>query len=98
MSRGDRPSTQRKNGSYRTAGSGRGHLNERKMPMERYVHTTCPYCGKEAKVKAEDNYGEKKVVLCDSEEGGCDKYFVADITVFFNVHPLKIEGEDADVS
>ena len=45
------------------------------------IRTTarCPYCDKEQFVFVEiDEYGflEMKIVVCDNEDGGCDKSYV----------------------
>lgn len=62
--------------------------------MDRFAHTTCPYCGKEVGVRIRNDYRQKSVVTCDKSDGGCDRDIVLSATVRIEVKALKIEGED----
>jgi transposase-like protein len=54
----------------------------------------CPYCGKINSVLVEDGrYFQKQIVVCDLEEGGCDKDFVVETRISINATCKKIEGE-----
>lgn len=61
--------------------------------MKRTITVNCPYCGRRVNVSVTNDYGQKKVVACDKEDGGCDKDFVVAVTVSINAKALKIEGE-----
>lgn len=61
---------------------------------KRCVEVKCPYCGAVQKTITEHEWGEKQVMLCYPEEGGCDRYFVADIKVSIEATGLKIEGQE----
>lgn len=53
----------------------------------------CPYCGYENNVEINsENAIEKQVILCDCEDGGCDRYFVAFIRVHVETEGKGIEG------
>lgn len=61
--------------------------------MNRIVKVKCPYCGMVSNIKCDCLYDDMKVVLCDFMDGGCDKYFVADITVLIKTSGKKIQGD-----
>lgn len=54
----------------------------------------CPYCGFENEVEHDVFYKKSHLVTCDSEEGGCDRNFVADVAVSVTTKARKIEGEE----
>ena len=43
------------------------------------ITAKCPWCGYKNKIAASPDDYKPHLVLCDIEEGGCDKYFVADV-------------------
>ena len=55
------------------------------MPLEYLydIRVKCPYCGFENVIKAKsvNNSYHPNVVTCDSEEGGCDRFFGVKITL-----------------
>lgn len=53
----------------------------------------CPYCGTKNQIDVNSVYNDAKIVLCDPLEGGCEKIFVADISVQIKITPKKVEGE-----
>jgi len=53
---------------------------------------TCPYCGVENHRVAQIDLEEvRTIVCCDSDEGGCDKYYVAAYYTEIVVQEFKIE-------
>lgn len=61
----------------------------------RKIDVACPYCGKKNPVVVENYYGQMTPVLCDVDEGGCDCWFMARLSVNIESKGLKIEGEDS---
>lgn len=54
----------------------------------------CPYCGFVNSIILEEKTHHPKCILtCDSDEGGCDKDFVAEFTTKITVDCKKIEGQ-----
>lgn len=53
----------------------------------------CPYCGTKNQIDVKSVYNDARIVACDPIEGGCDKIFVADISVQVQITPKKVEGE-----
>lgn len=55
----------------------------------------CPMCGHLNKMDSRAYYkvepGRPFIMTCDSEEGGCDRYFVAQINVVANVKTYVYE-------
>ena len=62
--------------------------------MSTCVNVECPYCGKVQRICISDGCARKGIIICNGEDGGCDRYFVADITVSVAAKGLKIEGEE----
>lgn len=60
----------------------------------RNVEIKCPYCGFVNKVNLEyeDQYPSPGIIICDSEEGGCDRYFVIKPRINLEARTFKIEG------
>jgi hypothetical protein len=57
------------------------------------VEVRCPYCGTVNMVDIEfPGYSQPRVITCDIEQGGCDKYFVVQPHVNVEVKTYKIEG------
>jgi hypothetical protein len=62
------------------------------MKYDRTLHVKCPMCGYDNKIseQQQNNLGVKEgrpfIVLCDNEEGGCDRYFVVEVTLTAHVH------------
>lgn len=55
--------------------------------------TKCPYCGAENSIEINpENITEEQIVLCDHEEGGCDRYFAAFVRVRMETEGKRIEG------
>ena len=61
--------------------------------MNRRVKVNCPYCGNENVSNISNEYGGKQIVICNLENGGCDRAFVADIHVSITATVLRIEGQ-----
>jgi hypothetical protein len=65
--------------------------------MQAWVNLTCPYCGhkQQAIVDMADfrPYTRPEAVVCDSEEGGCDKWFVFEARATFTVTTGTIGGD-----
>lgn len=59
----------------------------------RTIKVKCPYCGMENKVEVNELYDDAKIVFCDILRGGCEKMFVADISVAINAQTRKVEGQ-----
>lgn len=55
--------------------------------MRLWVDVRCPLCGCMGRKELETNV-RPSVVLCDSEDGGCDDWFVATVEVVA-VHTVK---------
>jgi len=55
---------------------------------------SCPYCGfiNTVAMSVSERWPRPRVVLCDCDEGGCDSYFVAKISIEIETQGLKIEG------
>jgi hypothetical protein len=51
---------------------------------KRLVYVKCPYCGLENRALT-GIYGGKELVVCDIEDGGCDRPFVVETTVVINI-------------
>ncbi len=52
--------------------------------MEIRMRITCPYCHREldyVKVEASVYFSAKQIINCDSEQGGCDRYFAAFVSL-----------------
>jgi hypothetical protein len=50
--------------------------------MKHRISIECPYCKFNNKTILDDSsLGNKILVLCDQEEGGCDEFFVAEIDI-----------------
>jgi hypothetical protein len=51
------------------------------MGMVRHINIVCPSCGQEQRQMVEpmENHPTIVLLLCDSEEGGCDQRFAAEI-------------------
>ena len=60
----------------------------------RKIEVNCPYCGTVNKVEVTELYNDAKIIYCDVMEGGCDKIFVADISVTISGKGLKVEGQE----
>lgn len=60
----------------------------------RRIKVNCPYCGTVNKVEVTELYNDAKIICCDVMEGGCDKIFVADISVTISGKGLKVEGQE----
>lgn len=60
----------------------------------RMIKVNCPYCGTENKVEVTEMYDDAKIVFCNILTGGCDKMFVADISVSINAQTRKVEGQE----
>lgn len=60
----------------------------------RKIKVNCPYCGTVNKVEVTELYNDAKIIYCDVMEGGCDKIFVADISVTISGKGLKVEGQE----
>lgn len=61
--------------------------------IEYRVTSECPYCGYSQEIRIDRT---REIVLCDIDEGGCDRFYVARIVskeVFGET--LRIEGEEA---
>lgn len=61
--------------------------------MNRRISVCCPYCGVSNSVAVTSDYNDAAVVVCDVIEGGCDRMFVAYISVALSAKALMIEGE-----
>ena len=61
--------------------------------MNRIAVLRCPYCGREMEMLVESDYGQKALLQCCASDGGCGRYFVADIMILFDTKCRKIEGE-----
>ena len=68
------------------------------MKYESAISIKCPMCGYTNVVGARvliEHYhahdGSPFIFLCDSEEGGCDRYFVTQINLVASVHTYKYE-------
>jgi len=65
--------------------------------MQAKVKLTCPYCGhgQPAVIDMADfqPYTRPQVVVCDSEEGGCDKWYVFEARATFTVTTGTIGGD-----
>ena len=60
--------------------------------METKIEVTCPYCGyKNTITRAIHAHNKRDIILCDIEEGGCDKYFVYRPMVKIHADVWKIE-------
>jgi hypothetical protein len=61
------------------------------------VHIICPMCGHDNKLTSEAlklynaKDGRPFVMTCDNEEGGCDRYFVAEIVLTPTVRTSTID-------
>ena len=64
--------------------------------MKVRVNVTCPYCGHQqpAAVEFADHttYTRPQVVVCDPDEGGCDRYYVFDVRATFAITTGTIGG------
>ena len=58
------------------------------------VKIECPYCNFESSYKINENDYGKQLIICDMEEGGCDRTFVIEARVRVEVETFKIEGEE----
>ena len=61
---------------------------------KRGVGVKCPYCGTIHTALLDNDWGGKQILLCYPDNGGCDRYFVADIRITIEAKGLKIEGEE----
>jgi hypothetical protein len=67
------------------------------MNYDNTVSVKCPMCGFENKLDkmAQDWYrikdGDPFVMTCDSENGGCDRFFVARVTLSHNVTTALVD-------
>lgn len=53
----------------------------------------CPYCGWENNLLINpEKVMEQQIILCDCNEGGCDKYFAAFTEIKVQNTGKKIEG------
>ena len=55
---------------------------------------TCPYCGMKTEIEVEELRNISNLVNCDVMEGGCDRIFVADVSVAITASARKVEGEE----
>jgi len=55
----------------------------------------CPYCGHKNIIVATTTHGIQ-IVLCDPDDGGCDKYFVANHSTTVEVRSHRIEESEAE--
>jgi hypothetical protein len=60
------------------------------------IQSKCPYCGCVNNNNAEliPKVHRKIVVTCDSDEGGCDKIYVASAALKVECEVFKIEGQE----
>ncbi len=61
--------------------------------MNRKINVNCPYCGHSVPMLVTDDYFQKTVETCDSEEGGCGLDFVARVDIRLDTTVKRIEGE-----
>lgn len=58
------------------------------------ISAKCPYCGRPNKLPIDaNNFTGRDIVNCDSENGGCDRYFVAFWTVAVRTDTKSIDGQ-----
>ena len=50
----------------------------------------CPYCGTETNIDSDKQF-EEKVILCDSDKGGCEEYFAVFTSAKLTSKVYKIE-------
>lgn len=57
------------------------------------VSVKCPYCGCiKNTMRATGPHTTRKLITCETEEGGCDQEFVAEVQLEAIVKTKKIEG------
>lgn len=56
----------------------------------------CPYCGAELRETVSSDYPRDKVILCESELGGCGRKFAAFFTVSVNVETMPFDFSSVD--
>ena len=56
-----------------------------------YIDVICPHCGFKNRTFVTSFHFNRKIILCDCAEGGCDEYFV--IMAYFNpeIKTYKLE-------
>lgn len=61
--------------------------------MKFYIKTVCPYCGlkNENDIEKNERFYEHKIVYCDSDIGGCDRYYVIGLSLSIDVDVYKLE-------
>jgi len=66
------------------------------IKIDEEVEVECPYCGHKNIALAVNPYDHLLLTLCNCEDGGCDKYFVSDISVKVRITAKgrKIEATD----
>ena len=52
----------------------------------------CPYCDRENTIPKQESY--PAVILCDTDDDGCDKYFTLETYETITWTTKKIEGEE----
>lgn len=59
------------------------------MTRQIKLEVKCPYCGHSCKMWLT---GERRplIMLCDSEEGGCDREFAANVSVRYEVQTFEL--------
>jgi hypothetical protein len=64
------------------------------MKME--YNALCPYCKHKnpGSITLDHQFGNRFIISCDSEHGGCDKDFVLTLKVKVEEKVFKIEGEE----
>ena len=58
------------------------------------VRVKCPYCGLITEINVEELRDISSLVIYDVMEGGCDRIFVADVSVVITASARKVEGEE----
>ena len=58
-----------------------------------FVDVHCPYCDFKNRFSVHGFYPLPRVVVCDIDDGGCDRRFVLESKVVVSAAALKIEGE-----
>ena len=66
------------------------------VTIDERVKVICPYCGHKNIALAVNPYDHLLLTLCNCDDGGCDKYFVADISVKIGISAKgrKIEVDE----
>ena len=55
------------------------------------VKVSCPICNVNSYIPSDDTWLTTKLVECDTEQGGCGNYYVAEIAIYAHIKTFELK-------